>query len=172
MSETRPVSESAEASRKTLKQTKASSKVKYMDGLNPEAKARYQFKLDALGLKTCPYELPKSSWKENPREWPPVEYPDICNYFLEYPGQFTREKLKSYKSLEAYNYLRSGWVQTVHQMKINDQKTLFIARVSHSQSLNETPLRPWVAVSNDGAIITCHCTCIAGYVNHLFVPSR
>ena len=96
------MSESAEASKITSKQTKASSKVKYKDGLNPEAKARYRFKLDALGLKTCPYELPKSSWKENPREWPPVEYPDICNYLLEYwtVCEGEAEKLHIFRGLQ------------------------------------------------------------------------
>ena len=32
----------------------------------------------------------------------------------------------------------------------------------HSQSLNEKPLVPWLICSTDGAIITAHCTCMAG----------
>ena len=37
-----------------------------------------------------------------------------------------------------------------------------ISKVKHSQSLNEPPLRPWVALQKDGQILCCHCTCMAG----------
>ena len=32
----------------------------------------------------------------------------------------------------------------------------------HSQSLNETPLRPWLSCQIDGQVLSCHCTCKAG----------
>jgi hypothetical protein len=36
--------------------------------------------------------------------WPPVEFGCIYSYLIDTPGQFSKEKLKAYKSLEAYNY--------------------------------------------------------------------
>ena len=60
-----------------------------------------------IGFTKCPYETEKSIWKEDPTQWPSVQFRDLCNYFLDYPGPFTREKLKSYKSPEAYNYSES-----------------------------------------------------------------
>ena len=35
---------------------------------------------------------------------PPVDYPSIYTYFIETPGGYTRERLKAFKSLEAYKF--------------------------------------------------------------------
>ncbi|WAR27015.1 hypothetical protein MAR_012719 [Mya arenaria] len=37
-----------------------------------------------------------------------------------------------------------------------------VAKVLHSQRLNEKPLRPWIIAERDGPIIAGHCTCMAG----------
>lgn len=39
---------------------------------------------------------------------------------------------------------------------------LFFFQVSHSQRLREAPLKVWVLVEPDGAIVTAHCPCMAG----------
>ena len=36
--------------------------------------------------------------------WPPIEFPHVYTYLIDTPGEFTREKLKAFKSLQAYNY--------------------------------------------------------------------
>ena len=36
------------------------------------------------------------------------------------------------------------------------------ARVKHSQKLSATPVKPWVGVEQNGTILCCHCTCLAG----------
>ena len=51
-----------------------------------------------------PYELPPELWVDNVSLWPPVEFPHIYVYLIDTPGEFTQEKLKAFKSLEAYNY--------------------------------------------------------------------
>ena len=28
--------------------------------------------------------------------------------------------------------------------------------------MNETPLKPWVAATNEGTVVTAHCNCMAG----------
>ena len=65
---------------------------------------------DAVGgSSTCtvltdPYEILPEKWSDSISSWPPVEFGDIYTYLIETPGQFTREKLKAYKSLDAFNY--------------------------------------------------------------------
>ena len=51
-----------------------------------------------------PYSFSDSDWCDDLSMWPPVEFGRIlfC-YLVDTPGEFTREKLLSYKSLEAYN---------------------------------------------------------------------
>ncbi|KAL5473823.1 hypothetical protein EMCRGX_G028380 [Ephydatia muelleri] len=72
----------------------------------------------------------------------PVDYPSIYTYFIETPGGYTRERLKAFKSLEAYKWL---------------------ALVNSSQCLSEKPHQPWVAVEKQcGTVVTAHGTCMAG----------
>ena len=58
-----------------------------------------------LTLKTLdPYQFPSTEWIDDVLLWPPVDFPSLYTYFIDAPGGYTREKLKAYKSLEAYNY--------------------------------------------------------------------
>eukprot|EP00731_Ephydatia_muelleri_P024890 Em0016g1161a len=77
--------------------------------LFPSDKERYDKKLQCLyGLGTyCdPFGIPDQHWVDDVSKWPPVDYPSIYNYtyFIETPGGYTRERLKAFKNLEAYNY--------------------------------------------------------------------
>lgn len=51
-----------------------------------------------------PYKIKGELWIDDVSKWPSVEFPALYMYFIETPGGYTREKLKAYKSLEAYNY--------------------------------------------------------------------
>ncbi|XP_045180321.2 uncharacterized protein LOC123539668 [Mercenaria mercenaria] len=136
---------------------------KYFDDLDSVSKARYNDKLNLIGLAECPYKLPAGTWENNPCKWPSVEYGDIHNYLIETPGVYTRDSMKNYKSLEAHNYFKSGWVETVLSYKpSNSQHTLLKAFVKPSQKLNDEHYNPWVAVSNNGQISAAHCNCMAG----------
>ena len=84
----------------------------YQESLDTVARAKYEKKLELVGLRTCPYELDPVAWIDDVTLWPPVEFPDIVLYLLQSPGEYTREKLNAYKSLETYNYFVSGWVGT------------------------------------------------------------
>ena len=74
---------------------------------------RYTGKLgvlyDAVGDSTCtvltdPYQIHPEKWSDSISSWPPIEFGDIYMYLIETPGQFTQEKLKAYKSLDAFYY--------------------------------------------------------------------
>ena len=62
-----------------------------------------QKKLKLVNLDLCPYLIPADSWKNDLTKWPALEYSDIYHYLVETPGIFTRESMKSRKSLEAHN---------------------------------------------------------------------
>ena len=135
----------------------------YKESLDAVAKARYEKKMELVGLGSCPYDLVPEAWTDDVTLWPPVEFPDIVLYLLQTPGQYTREKLKAYKSLETYNYFVSGWVGTCYYHEINKEFCLLKAAVRPSQRLSEKPHRPWVCVGKkDGSVSVAHCTCMAG----------
>ena len=134
----------------------------YFDQLDTTAKTRYKEKLSFVQLSQCPYSLPNDVWEDNVKLWPPVEFPSIYMYLINTPGKFTLETMKAYKSMEAYNYFISGWVDTCYLYKVNRDIHIFKAKVLPSQRINESPHNPWVAVHKDGTILTAHCTCMAG----------
>ena len=82
----------------------------YMDSLAAPEKRRYREKLQVLynsndsGVLVDPYSVEDEKWKDDVSLWPPVEFGEIYTYLIDTPGQFTREKMKAYKSLEAFNY--------------------------------------------------------------------
>ena len=63
--------------------------------------ARYQQKVPLLfqsKLKFIdPFKIREEEWLDDPTKWPPVEFGQIH-------GQFTKERLRNYKSLLSYNY--------------------------------------------------------------------
>lgn len=132
----------------------------YRDTLDVMTKARYLDKLKIIDNKD-PYEVDKAEWSSDMSKWPEVCYPDIVNYLVYSQSAYTLVELKAYKSLQSYNYFISGFVQDIKHLKISD-KSLFLAKVKHSQRMNEASLMPWIITDKDGSIISGHCTCMAG----------
>jgi len=87
----------------------------------------YIEKLKYLGLNTCPFDIPASEWIENVSLWPPVTYPDIYNYLIVNSGQYTPDALKAYKSLDAYNFVVSGWVKPLYILKADSRYNILIS---------------------------------------------
>ena len=52
-------------------------------------------------------------------EWPEVTYPDIINYLVYTQKCVHAGSTKGIKSLQAYNYLVSGFVQDIVQTSLN-----------------------------------------------------
>eukprot|EP00795_Rhopilema_esculentum_P004077 gene4077-20257_t len=100
-----------------------------------------------------PYAL-LHGWSESPSDWPDITFGDIYVYLVHTPGNFTSEELKAYKSLDAYEYVVSGQVQTVYMHNVdNGSPYCFLkAKVMPSHRVSGALHPPWCA----------HCTCMAG----------
>ena len=72
----------------------------YFQELDDTAKQRYRKKMNNIGVSLDPYLLQESGagacveWQN----WPRVKYPDVYNYLIKTPSQYTGESLKAYKS--------------------------------------------------------------------------
>ena len=47
------------------------------------------------------FQISDGQWRAS---WPPLEFGQIYTYLIDTPGPFTRERLKAYRSLDAFNY--------------------------------------------------------------------
>lgn len=94
--------------------------------------------------------------------WPGVEYGHIYCYFIERPGVYTHKELQQWKSLDAYNYFLSGHVREIKVWRVCESVSILKAMVNPSQRSASNAHCAWVAVKQDGSIITAHCTCMAG----------
>ena len=91
--------------------------------LDEVAKKRYREKLDRIVSNVSdPYVLSKNSAVEF---FPSIEWPDVYNYLVNTPSPYTKESLKAYKSLDAYNFGKSGWVGDVLSFPANADSTKF-----------------------------------------------
>ena len=136
----------------------------YFGQLDHISRHRYIEKLELLDMKEedDPYASRNDKdFDDDMRKFPPVEYGHIFCYFIERPGVYTRRQLLQWKSLEAYNYFQSGHVRAVRVKKLSNYCVL-LAHVNPSQNSPDKAHLAWVGVRNDGTIITCHCTCMAG----------
>ena len=90
-------------------------------------------------------------------------YPDIVVYLLHSTSFVTLEEVKNYKSLQSYKYFTSGWVLEVEWKEYCEESiVLVIGKVRHSFAASKPPVRPWILISNSGAVLVAHCTCMAG----------
>ena len=60
----------------------------YITGLQGSALERYKEKLSLCSLEDCPYRLPANVWKNEPSEWPPLDFSGIFFYLVETPGDY------------------------------------------------------------------------------------
>ena len=138
----------------------------YQSTLDYEAKKRYKEKLFIESeVLPDPYGLVEEEWIDDIRKWPSIEFGDVYNYLINSTGRYTKNSLKAYKSLEAYNYFTSSHVRTVyfHQPSEQSKYAILMAKVNPSQKSAANPHEAWViACKEDGQVRSGHCTCMAG----------
>ena len=142
---------------------------RYTLSLDPPERRRYKEKL-TVSIDNNDVALPdpyglSENWVIDPKKLPPTGYGAIWNYLIKTPGPFTGEAMEAYKSLDAYNYYKSGLIS---EMKVNDvggnYGVIFVkALVEPGQKQNCAPFNPWICLkSKSGYVIASHCTCMAG----------
>ena len=106
--------------------------------------------------------LLKSLWSEDMSNWQDLQFDDIYTYPINTEGCYTKEKLKAYKSLEAYNYFYNGYVCTVY-FHFSGKFGIHRAKINPSQRAADNCHEPWVIICmQSSSVMTAHCTCMAG----------
>ena len=60
-----------------------------------------------------PWSIEHEKWEQDESLMPDISYADIVFYLLETPSEFTRDKIRCYKSLDAWTFFICGHVQDV-----------------------------------------------------------
>ena len=108
------------------------------------------------------YAIEESLWLQDMSKWPDLQFGDIYTSLVDTEGCYTKEKLKAFKSLEAYNYFYNGYVRTVY-FYLSGKFDIHKPKVNPSQKAAENYHEPWVIICMDnGSVMTAHCTCMAG----------
>ena len=96
-----------------------------------------------------------------------VTFPDIFVYCVLRTGMYGADEMKAYRSLEAFNYFESGFVQEMltHKVQEGARTVIFVkASVLPNQRVGQKaqPYVAWALCEATGTILTGHCTCMAG----------
>ena len=138
----------------------------YVKSLDPVARSRYHSKLSYnKGASSLPDPYNLKGWTNNPSSWPDLTFGDLYTYLIETPGIYTKESLKTFKSLEAYQFVISGHVKPLwcHSVGDNIPYCFIKGKVIPSQRINDQPHDAWVCLHKKEAIVyASHCTSMAG----------
>ena len=78
------------------------------------------------------------------------------------------DQFNNHRSLEAYNQVVSGFMASVRG-KIISGKYVVVAKVRHSQRMNDPLVNVWILTETEGAITSAHCSrCKAGLAESCF----
>ncbi|XP_048586934.1 uncharacterized protein LOC116607025 isoform X1 [Nematostella vectensis] len=131
---------------------------KYATSLEGNIKNRYIQKIEKIGID--PATIPDEEL--NPECLPPIEQSDLFSFLVLETSHYTNDQFKNYKSLEAYNQVVSGFVASVKGRIVSD-KYVVVAKVRHSQRMNDPLVDIWLITGKDGRIFSAHCLgCKAG----------
>ncbi|KAI8519156.1 hypothetical protein Bbelb_024130 [Branchiostoma belcheri] len=130
----------------------------YTKSLPPLVLERYRNKVKSVGID--PFLLSFDQF--DPDRLPPVESIDLASYLVLDTSFYTQERFKAFKSLEAYNYVVSGCVESVGG-QLRGDKYVVVGKVKRSQSWNSPGVNVWIITTKGGTILSAHCRdCVAG----------
>ena len=93
---------------------------------------------------------------------PPVESTDLLFYLVLETSFFTQQQFKAFRSLKAYNQMVSGFITGV-KGHIIASKFVVLAKVTHTQRMNDSLTPIWIIREKEGTILSAHCLgCKAG----------
>ena len=121
-------------------------------------KRRYLEKIAEVGVD--PVTIPDQQF--DTECLPSIEAMDLLSYLVLETSFYTKEQFKAYKSLEAYNFLVSGFLTSI-QGCIVAGKHIVTGKVRHSQRMNDALISVWILAEKDGTVRSAHCLgCKAG----------
>ena len=130
----------------------------YAEGLESHVRERYLKKISVVGVD--PAAIPKEQFHSECL--PPIEVSDLLSYLVLETSYYTNKQFKAFKSLEAYKQVVSGFVNSVQGAEILN-KIVVVAKVKHSQRMNDPLIDIWIIAESDGTILSAHCLgCKAG----------
>lgn len=130
----------------------------YANKLEEKVKKRYVEKISAIGID--PVLIEGKNFE--PDRLPPVESTDLLVYLVLETSYYTKQQFKAFRSLQAYNQMVSGFISSVQGHIIND-KFVVLAKVRHSQRMNDALIPVWIITERQETIISAHCCgCKAG----------
>mgnify|MGYP000008269787 FL=1 len=130
----------------------------YAKNLECHVRERYLKKISVVGVD--PAAIPSDQFSSECL--PPIEVSDLLSYLVLETSYYTNKQFKAFKSLEAYNQMVSGFVASVQGKEIAGQ-IVVVAKVRHSQRMNDPLVDIWIIAERDGTIISAHCLgCKAG----------
>ncbi|XP_038066943.1 uncharacterized protein LOC119736969 [Patiria miniata] len=142
----------------------------YVNQLDQLSRERYNDKL-TVQFPNGTLQIPDPfggglQYSNNPTLWPEsFEYGDMYNYLINSPGPYTKDSMKSFKSLDSYSYFVNGFVQAILYSSVSADSPVCIlrSRVTHSQSLTKPPVSTWIMINKStGSVVAAHCMCMAG----------
>ena len=137
----------------------------YVNGLSTNDREFYFKKLTLTNGNRLPDPCSISEWVEDVSKWPQIQWPDIYTYLIEKPSVYTREKLRAYKSLDAYEYVICGHVQNLKYHQIDQEFCVLKTEIlpSQRQGHKTTMYEAWVIINQEeNYVLTANCTCMAG----------
>ena len=130
----------------------------YAEKLDGNVKKRYVEKISEVGVD--PLLIPDH--KLDPECLSPIEANDLLSYLVLDTSYYTNKQFKAFRSLQAYNQMVSGFISSV-QGTVLQKKYVIVAKVRHSQRMNDPLVTLWIIANKDGSILSAHCIgCMAG----------
>ncbi|KAH7943338.1 hypothetical protein HPB52_006959 [Rhipicephalus sanguineus] len=100
----------------------------YAKSLSDPERRRYHIKVAKCGSDD-PFALSDDQFTNDVGCYPSVDRADINDYLVHGTSFVTREQLKSYKSLEAHNYVTSGLVEPPRVKTLCDGNIVVVSKV-------------------------------------------
>ena len=124
----------------------------YAKKLDLKVRERYLKKVSTIGIDPILIE----GKRFEPDCLPPVESTNLLCYLVLETSFYAQKQFKAFRSLEAYNQMVSGFVSNV-QGHIIANNFVVLAKVRHSQRMNDALIPIWIITEKDGPINCAHC---------------